>query len=194
MPAAEVPLLYEALQEAYDDELNGSSATLTFVLKDGSMMRFLIQFYFLNNDGTTKRFYGSARDVTEIAGLQQQMNLLSQFVSRTVLFMSLKDDLYSFEVIAHGLEDAMGLTKDEMEHELNESVFYKRLIPKREMAMWNIAFECIETKQSTSRSFRMQGANGNALDFVVDADYVDDPIGNVVCILALRKIEANSGK
>ena len=194
MPAAEVPLLYEALQEAYDDELNGSSATLTFVLKDSSMMRFLIQFYFLNNDGTTKRFYGSARDVTEIAGLQQQMNLLSQFVSRTVLFMSLKDDLYSFEVIAHGLEDAMGLTKDEMEHELNESVFYKRLIPKREMAMWNIAFECIETKQSTSRSFRMQGANGNALDFVVDADYVDDPIGNVVCILALRKIEANSGK
>ena len=86
MPKNEVPKLLNVLQQAYEDRLNGASCMLSFIKVDGSMVRFLIQFYFLNNDGGSKRFYGAARDITSIANLEQQMTLLSRFVSRTVLF------------------------------------------------------------------------------------------------------------
>jgi len=140
-------------------------------------------------DGGNKRFYGAARDVTEIAHLQQQMQLLSRFISRTVLFMTVKEDNYSFEVVAHGLEKEMGISRAEMENELNSARFYKRLIPKTESILWKIGFKSIETKQSTSQSFRMMGADGQPLNIVVDADFVDDQLSDVKCILSLRLLK-----
>ena len=187
MPPREAPMLKEALRRAYEDRLNGSSALLSFGKLDGSMVRFLIHFYFLNDDGESKRFYGAARDVTEIAQLQQQMHLLSKFISRTVVFMTVKEDSYSFEVVAHGLEKEMGLTRTEMEEELNSARFYKRLIPKTESVLWKIGFQCIETRQSVSQAFHMLGADGQILNIVVDADFVDDPLSDVKCILSLHR-------
>lgn len=187
MPEQEIPLLRETLQKAYNDRLNGASALLTFNKIDGSMARFLIQFYFMNDDGNVKRFYGAARDVTSIANLQRQMDLLSRFVSRTVLFMTVKGDNYSFEVVAHGLEKDMGLTKTEMEHELNTAQFYKRLIPRNESVMWKIGFKCIESKQSITERFMMQTVAGETMALVIDGDYVDDPLSDVKCILSIRK-------
>lgn len=187
MPEKEVPMLSEALQRAYEDRLNGSSTLLSFNKLDGSRVRFLIHFYFLNDDGETKRFYGSCRDVTEIAQLQQQMNLLSRFISKTVLFMTVKEDNYSFEVVAHGLEKEMGISREDMERELNSAQFYKRLIPKTESILWKIGFNSIESKESASQVFHMLGADGQTLSIVVDADFVDDPISDVKCILSLRR-------
>ena len=187
MPEKEVPMLFDALQRAYDDRLNGSSTLLSFNKIDGSRVRFLIHFYFLNNDGETKRFYGSCRDVTEIAQLQQQMNLLSRFISRTVLFMTVKEDNYSFEVVAHGLEKDMGISREDMEKELNSAHFYKRLVPTTESILWKIGFKSIESKESASQVFHMLGADGQTLSIVVDADFVDDPLSDVKCILSLRR-------
>jgi len=187
MPKQEVGLLHEVLQRAYDDRLNGASAVLSFNKIDGTRVRFLIHFYFLNADGDTRRFYGSARDITDIAYLQQQMQLLSRFVSKTVLFLIAREDNYIFEVVAHGLESAMGLNRRDMENELNNGRFYRRLIPKNESVLWKIALKCVETQQSTTREFRMAGANGQELHLVVDADYVDDPLSDVKCILSMRR-------
>lgn len=187
MPKKEVPMLMEVLQKAFDDRLNGASGILSFNKVDGARVRFLIHFYFLNQDGATRRFYGSARDITDIVYLQQQMQLLSRFVSRTVLFLIAREDKYVFEVVAHGLENAMGLGKHEMEEELNTGRFYKRLIPKNESVLWKIALKCVETRQSASREFKMTGVNDEILDLVVDADFVDDPLSDVKCILSMRR-------
>ena len=187
MPEREVPMLREALRQAYADRLNGSSAMLTFNKIDGSSARFLIQFYFLNDDGGSKRFYGSARDVTEIASLQHQMNLLSRFVSRTVLFMTVKAEGCSFEVVAHGLEKAMGVGRAQMEAELNSAQFYKRLIPRNESVLWKLGFKCIDMKESVTQRFMMDGTEEEPLHLVVDADYVEDPLSDVKCTLSMRR-------
>lgn len=187
MPKNERGLLLDVLQRAYDDRLNGASAVLSFNKVDGTRVRFLIHFYFLNSDGETRRFYGSARDITEIAYLQQQMQLLSRFVSRTVLFLVAREDKYVFEVVAHGLEKATGLNAEDMASELNSGRFYKRLIPKNESVLWKIALKCVETKQGASREFRMVSDSGEELHLVVDADYVDDPMSDVKCILSMRR-------
>ena len=87
MPEHEVPELFRTLEQAYQDRLNGAGGVFTFKKIDGSAARFLIQFYFLNEDEGTIRYYGSARDVTEITNLQRHMELLSRFTSGTVLFL-----------------------------------------------------------------------------------------------------------
>lgn len=191
MPANEQALLLDVLQRAYDDRLNGASALLSFNKVDGTRVRFLIHFYFLNTDGETRRFYGSARDITDIAYLQQQMQLLSRFVSRTVLFLIAREDKYVFEVVANGLEKATGLNAADMENELNSGRFYKRLIPKNESVLWKIALKCVESRQSASQEFRMVGVDDEELKLVVDADFVDDPMSDVKCILSMRRKNGN---
>lgn len=187
MPEEEVPELFSALKRAYDDRLNGSSAMLTFKKIDGSAACFLIHFYFLNEDEEQRRFYGSARDVTEITNLHRHMELLSRFSSRTVVFLLYNRGQYSFEVMAHGLEKEMGLPRKQFVEELNTKEFCKRMITSSGYSLWNVALECAEKRKSTSAEISMKGCNGSTLTVVVDADYVDDELGDVRCILSMRK-------
>ena len=187
MPESEVPMLYSTLRRAYEDRLNGASGVFTFRKIDGSSVRFLIQFYYLNDDGDNVRYYGSARDVSEITNLYRHMELLSRFTSRTVLFLLYSQGEYSFEITAHGLEKALGLSREQMLGEMNDNVFYKRLIPANRSFFWNIAQKCAESRESASAELKIRGNNGDVLDIIVDADYVDDEIGDVRCILSMRK-------
>ena len=187
MPEHEVPELFRTLRKAYEDRLNGASGVFAFKKIDGSTARFLIQFYYLNDDGDTIRYYGSARDVTDITNLHRRMELLSRFTSRTVLFLSYSNGRYSFDVTAHGMEKYLGLSKEQLEEELNANVFYKRLIPASERLFWSIAQTCAESKTSATAELVIRDTEGEPLSIIVDADYVDDELGDVRCILSMRK-------
>ncbi len=187
MPPKEQPLFLSTFRKAYDDRLNGAGGVFTFKKIDGSAARFLIQFYFLNEDEGTNRFYGSARDVTDITNLHRHMELLSRFTSRTILFLLYRQGVYSFEVTAHGLEKDLGISRQELSDELNANAFYRRLVPASERSFWNIAQRCAESRESTSAKLVIRGNRGNLLDVIVDADYVDDELGDVKCILSIRR-------
>ena len=187
MPENEAPIMYQTLKKAYDDRLNGASGMFSFKKIDGSTARFLIQFYFLNEDGEQRRFYGSARDVTEITNLHRHMELLSRFTSRTVLFLLYQQGEYSFEVMAHGMEKDMGISRQQLDEELNAGVFGQRLVPASDALLWGIAQKCAETKEFSTTEFVMKGAGGKLLTMVADADYVDDELGDVKCMLSMRR-------
>ena len=187
MPEKEVSSLLLALKKAYDDRLNGSSGVFTFKKNDGTAARFLIHFYFLSEDDEQKRFYGTARDVTEITNLHRHMELLSRFTSRTVLFLLYRDGKYVFEITAHGMEKEMGLSRQQLEEELNTEVFFKRFMQEREWTLLKMAQKCAENKENTTNEFSMTGYDGNRLEVIVDAAYVDDELGDVKCILSLMK-------
>ena len=85
-------------------------------------------------------------------------------------------------------------SRQEMEEELNNARFYKRLIPRNESFLWKVAFRCIETKGSVSQPLRMEGADGAVLCLVLDADYVEDPLSDVKCILSLRQEKTDAGR
>ena len=53
--------------------------------------------------------------------------------------------------------------------------------------MWKVAQQCAESRQSTSAELKVTCADGRLLDVIVDADYVDDDLGDVRCILSMRK-------
>jgi EAL domain-containing protein (putative c-di-GMP-specific phosphodiesterase class I)/GGDEF domain-containing protein len=187
MPEEEVPEMFRTLKKAYEDRLNGANGVFTFKKIDGSAARFLLHFYYLNEDEGAIRFYGSARDVTDITNLKRHLELLSRFTSRTVLFLLYNHDKYSFEIAAHGLEKVIGLSADEMEQELNENDFCNRLVPKNDCFFWNIAQKCAENRESTSSELTIRCTSGKLVDLIVDADYVDDEYGDVRCILSMRR-------
>ena len=187
MPEHEIPEIFRTLKKAYHDRLNGESGVFTFKKIDGSASRFLIHFYYLNEDEGNIRFYGAARDVTDITNLQRHMMLLSRFTSRTILFLLYSQGTYSFEVAAHGLEKDLDISKQQLLDELNQGVFHKRLVPASDRMMWKVAQRCAETKESTSAKLKIRGDNGSLLNVIVDADYVDDDLGDVRCILSMRK-------
>jgi len=187
MPEHEVPELFDTLNKAYNDRLNGADGVFSFKKIDGTSARFLIHFYYLNEDGGSIRYYGSARDVTEITNLQYHMELLSRFTSRTILFLRYNQGVYSFDIAANGLGKELELSSQQLLDELNDNTFYKRFVPLSENLLWNAAQKCAESKQSTSAEMSICGDNGRVLDVIVDADYVDDALGDVRCILSLRK-------
>ena len=87
MPQEDLDLLVKVLKTAMDDSLNGASGMLRFYRVDGGVSRFLIHFYYLGEEGSMKRFYGSARDVTQITILQNHMDLISRFFSECIIFL-----------------------------------------------------------------------------------------------------------
>ena len=80
-----------------------------------------------------------------------------------------------------------GGVNEQIKEELNGNSFYKRLVPADEHALWNAAHRCIETRESTSTELKIRSADGEVLSVIVDADYVDDELGDVRCILSMRK-------
>lgn len=187
MPENEVPGLFAALKQAYDDRLNGSSGVFTFKKVDGTASRFLIHFYFLNEDEDQRRFYGAVRDVTEITSLHRRLELLSRFTSRTVLYLVYRQGRYSFDVTAHGLEQDMGLSAKQLEEELNNRVFCRRMDEKEGGTLWSIAQKCAENKENTMTEVKIKRDDGSTMQVLVYADFVDDEIGDVRCILSMGK-------
>ena len=74
-----------------------------------------------------------------------------------------------------------------MLEELNTSTFHKRLVPTGQHLLWNVAQKCAESKESTSAELNVRCESGKLLAVIVDADYVDDDLGDVKCILSMRR-------
>ncbi len=186
MPERDAARMRELLDAAYRDRLNGASGTLTFMRTDGGFSRFLIHFYFLNESDGVQRFYGAARDVTELTNLSRHMELLSRFSSHTVVFLEMQHGRTRFEVVAHGLEKAMKVTKAWMEAELNAGTFYKRLEPEWRDDLKRKFIQAIRAEKSFNADFRMTVEGGEPLNLCVRGDYVNDATSDVKCILSIR--------
>ena len=71
----------------------------------------------------------------------------------------------------------------QLEAELNENIFYRRLVPSNEPVLGNIAQKCAETRESAATELTIRCVDGSLLPVVVDSDYVDNALGDVKCIL-----------
>ncbi len=185
MPKSEVPQLHATMEQARRDHMNGASGVYTFYRSEGGVSRFLLHFFFLGEDGGSRRFYCSAHDVTEITRLHEHMELLSRFTSHCVVFLIRRGGRYYFEVGANGMEKEMGLTSEELESELNSRAFFKRF--KNHEEIYRRGKAAIHKRQDYSSDLVVENARGELLDIFVKADYVYDDTSDVQCILSIRK-------
>lgn len=189
MPEGDAKLMRTLLEQAYEDRLNGASGVMAFSRVDGDYSRFLIHFYFLNETDGSKRFYGAARDVTEITNLNRHMDLLSRYSSHSVVFLIQRRGRLAFEVAAHGLEGSMKLSRERFEAELNDGSFYERVSPEGRAALMRTCLDATEQKQGFSSQFTMTDGEGEPLELFIKSDFVDAEDSDVRGILSIRLAE-----
>ena len=185
MPKSEIPLLHATMEAARRDRLNGASGVYTFYRTEGGASRFLLHLYYLGEDGGSRRYYCSARDVTEITRLHEYMELLSRFTSHCVVFLLRRNGQYCFEVGANGMAKEIGLTNEALEAELNSRDFFKRVENSAEV--YEKGRSAIHRHENYASEIRLKNAMGEWLDLFVKADYVYDDTSEVQCILSIRK-------
>ena len=179
--------LKKALQRAVDDRLNGASEILDFAKSNGTTARFLIHFYYIGEDQKYKRFYGSARDVSNITILQRQLDMITDLFSECIIFLKRNRDNtagYSFQVVAQGLEEKLGLTKKELEDELNSEEFFLRVIPEQRQHLWNLSRDAAKGIDF-STFFHLINARGEQVSLFMRSDYVDDIMSDIQCVIVI---------
>ena len=187
MPPADRKLLFSTLEKARLDKMNGASAVMAFGRVDGSYSRFWIHFYYLDEAEGRMRFYGSARDVTELTNLNRHMDLLSRFLSECVIFLINHHGVYSYQVAAQGLEKEMQISREQMEKELNSGSFFLRIARKDRKRIIQLGVDAVEKKENFMSTFAMTMENGEKRDFFLKGDIVEDDTSDVKCILSIRR-------
>ena len=189
MPDKDRKKLFELLDQADRDRLNGAAGVMSFEGPDGDYSRFLIHFYFLNETDGSKRFYGAARDVTEMAKLGNHMALLSRHSSRSVVFLVRQHGHYSYEVAAHGLESTIKLSREQVEAELNDGSFYERIPAESRKRLMRLNRIGGENRQGFSEAMTLTAGDGAPVQLFLRADPVNEPDSDVRWIYSIRRAD-----
>ena len=189
MPENDKRRLYELLEQADRDRLNGAAGMMSFARVDGDYSRFLIHFYFLNETDGSKRFYGAARDVTEMARLSNHMALLSRHSSRSVVFLVREHGRFRYEVAAHGLEATMKLSKAQFEAELNDGSFYDRIPEEVRRRLVRLNRSTGEDRQGYSEALPLAAGDGTTAQLFLRADPVNEADSDVRWIYSIRRAD-----
>ncbi|MBO4914736.1 MAG: EAL domain-containing protein, partial [Oscillospiraceae bacterium] len=126
----DLPVLYGLLDMAAQDPLGGSSGELGLIRPDGTEIKLQLRFYFLDECESSKRYYGSVTNITQLTKLNEYMELLTRVSPDTLAFAARVEDGWRFRVAVHGLEQTLGIDRAEMERELNSGDFLKRIDPE----------------------------------------------------------------
>ncbi|MBQ9459859.1 MAG: EAL domain-containing protein [Oscillospiraceae bacterium] len=181
----DLPRLYEVLDQALSDPLSGTSAVIRFNRLDGSISQFRLKF-FLEEDEGGRRFYGSARDVTQLTKLNEQMSLLTQLSPDSVVLLRNLGGELCFQVATHGLEEKLGLGRTALERELHNGAFRERIDPAEREKLVQTIVNAGMRMDDFSVPFHVTTANGTQLLLRMRFDSVHDKASGVEYIMILR--------
>lgn len=125
VPDVDKPKLYSMLERAEKDKLNGAWDDIRFYTSDGTILSIHIHLYFLGIKEGAKRFYGASRNATELNDAKQQLSLIAEYSSDTIIFLRKFNENWSFSVAAYHLADAMQESQEDFENNLNTGKIYK---------------------------------------------------------------------
>ena len=188
VPENERDQLYELLQRASEDELNGAVDTIGFYKPDGSIVYFALHCYYLGESKEGKRFFTAARDVTELHESQMQMEILSGHLSNSIIFMSRTDDSLRFNVVVHGLEDVLGMSQSQLQDELADRSFFKRVKMKSFEEFQSLTFDCIKRGVDFFYPFELVNTRGETVALQLQADHTKKPQGDLLYVMTLSKL------
>ena len=130
MPEEDRLKLYETLKEAKENRLNGSKAFLRFYTLDGTLTSYVMSYYFIGTSEGADRFYGSAKNITELVDTKQDLALISKYSNDTIIFISIVDGKKIFRIAAHGLESVLGISAEKFEKAFNAGTIDPRIKPE----------------------------------------------------------------
>ena len=123
----------QAFEKAMENRLFGYTQILHFYKTDGTLTSYSMHFYYLGHKEGGERFYGSANNVTELTDLKEEMELIAKYGHDNMIFIRKVYDKWVYTVASHGLSDLFNLSPKELELELNDGRFAKRIIDRNEL-------------------------------------------------------------
>ncbi len=134
----DVPVLYALLEEALKRPLNGASGVLRFVQTDGSIYQYRLRFFYMEEDDNSRKFYCSAQNLTKYITLNDHVRLLSMVSTDTTVFLRERRGKWTYQVVVHGLEREMGLSREQLSRELADKSFFERISPQARQMLQRI--------------------------------------------------------
>ena len=189
MPDKEKNEIISTLKEAIKNKINGSRGLFRFYKTDGTLTTFDIHFYHIGEYEDGHRFYGSAKNITQVSDLEQQMKVISAYISDTVVFLDIDDNSkskYEYNVVVNGLAGIIGLSAKEFEDELNSGKFFKRVDPEELNKCKDLIGASISSSITYSFDFTMKKDNGEFVTISVKGDPVTDESINTDYIITFR--------
>lgn len=183
----DVPLFYDLLKGAVEDPAHGASGVIRFMRPDDAVSQFRLHFYFLGEDATGRHFYTSARDLTHFITLDDHMRLLSHVAPASVVFLWRRGVEWSFRVALHGLEKEMGLSAEQLEHELNDGRFRLRIVAEVQQKLKRLILRSDMEMDRFSEPFDAIAEDGRVLQLQIRFDRVHDERTGVEYVLVIRK-------
>lgn len=185
VPPEEMESMLQALDEAVEDGMNGSSAVVSFYLPQGGASRFLMHFYYLGPWNGGDRFYGACRDVTDITTLQKTLDLITSVFSDCIVFVSSEGGVPRCQVVAQGI-DELGLTRSELEEEMNSGRFFSRVLFSHRR-MLRTQWEGMLKDIDFSAYFGWKNPRGRQINLHIETDLVEDDTVNVQHVVRLSE-------
>ncbi len=125
VPEIDKKRLYQLFENAEKDKLNGAYDDIRFNTINGTVLSIHMHLYFIGIKDGAKRFYGSARNATELNEAKQELALIVEYSSDTFIFLRRINEKWSFSLAAYHLYDDMQESQEEVEKALNEGKAYK---------------------------------------------------------------------
>ncbi len=182
----DIPLLFELLRRAMKNPTSGAEGVLRFYRSDNSIAQLRARFFYLEEDKSGKKFYGSIHDLTEFVTLNDHLRLLSQISMDSVVFARRREEGWTFHVVIHGLEHALKISWTQLRDELTDGRFYERFGKRRE-ALYALFARSAKSGKPFSFTEDMLCEDGAILPVCGRADYVHDEASGVEYVLTLRK-------
>ena len=125
VPDVDKEKLYNMFKRAEEDKLNGAWDDIRFYTSDGTILSIHMHLYFLGIKEGAKRFYGASRNATELNEAKQQLALISEYSSDTIIFLRKFSEKWSFHVAAYHLAEDLQESQEDVENTLNQGKIYK---------------------------------------------------------------------
>lgn len=187
MPQEDIPGFFGLFEHAMKDPLGGATGEIRINRPDGTVSQFRVHFFFLEEDESGKKFYGSIHDLTDFITLNDHMRLLSQVSPDTVAFMRKRQGNWSYHVVIHGLADLMGMSKEQLQGELSDGTFYERVEESDREQLKEFAQNADRKMDNFSKPFLFNGPDGRKARLRAWFYGVHDAHSGVEYILVLRK-------
>ncbi len=183
------PKLYAMLRSAERQMLEGAPGELRIRRIDGSLLELQIRFFFMEEDESGKKFYGSVRDVTQSNRAVRKLETLSRTSHDSVLFLTQQGEHVFTQVAIHGLQDVMGLSQTALEDEINNGRFYERIDLRDRAWLRKLMTDAKRKLEAFSPPFQFETASGEKIKLRVGLDTVQDRDCGVDYLLIFRRID-----
>ena len=187
IPKEDRPKLFAVLKEAMESKYSGARETLRFYRTDGTLSSFSIHFYHLGRKEGSERFYGSAINVTELTDFRDATKLIAQYSTDNMIFITRVYNKWRYKVISHGLSDVLNLSPAELEEELNDGRFAKRVTDQKALKSFMIqSKKYADNKEDFAQTFTILDNNHKQIQLSLTFKSVKAEASNIEYLLITK--------